>query len=230
MKKILILFAAILAASCTKQEEFATLSFGVKGVEVHSFTKATADDVRALIATKIPSSVTLTLARTKTGKTYSVATGESITLPIGEYTVKGSVTPSSTTGFPRQGMWSAETAGISINEKVTVVSGTDTYALTPTFTCFAIATSEDVASFSWKHGSASGSATDLTFFGWDNDYELSVTAKPTDYDAKDDAVFVFGGTGIQAQNGKFYILHPESVTTEEGGFTFNTGNWTEGQL
>ena len=227
MKRILIL-AAILAVSCAKQEEFATISFGV--VEEHSITKSTADDVRATILTKVPSSVPLTLTRTKTGKTYSVSTGESITLPVGEYSVKDSATPSSVTGFPRAGMWCAETASLSVNEKVNVTSGTDTYTLTPTFTCFAIAPGDDVASYSYAHGSASGSADGLLFFGWDNNYELSVTAKPSDYDSREDVRIVFGGTGVQPQNGKFYILHTEAVTTEEGGFTFNVNGWTEGAL
>lgn len=227
MKRILIL-AAILAVSCAKQEEFATISFGV--VEEHSITKSTADDVRATILTKVPSSVPLTLTRTKTGKTYSVSTGESITLPVGEYSVKGSVTPSSVTNFPRSGMWAAETASVSINEKVNVVPGTDTYTLTPNFTCFAIALGDDTASFSWTHANATGSATSLMFFGWDNNYELSVTAKPSDYDSREDVRFTFGGTGVQAQNGKFYILHTEAVTTEEGGFTFNVATWQEGAL
>ena len=227
MKKYLIL-AAILAVSCSKTEQFATISFGM--FEEHSITKSTADDVRTAIVSRIPSEVELTLTRSKTGKTYTVSTGESITLPVGEYTVKGSVTPSSITNFPRSGMWAAETASVSINEKVNVVSGTDTYTLTPNFTCFAIAIGDDTASFSWAHANVTGSATGLMFFGWDNNYELSVTAKPADYDSREDVRFTFGGAGVQAQNGKFYILHTDAVTTEEGGFIFNIASWSEGEL
>lgn len=234
MKRFLIFAALVAAIACSKQEDFATLSFGLKGVEEHSMTRASADDVRSLISGRMPETIDLTLTRTKSGKTYSVTTGESITLPVGEYTVKANVKPSNLTNFPRAGMSAMDTPSLSINEKVTVVSGTDSYTLTPVFNCFAIAAPEDVASYSYAHGSASGTVSGdgikLRFFGWDNDYELTVTAKPADYDSKDDAVFVFGGTGVQAQNGKFYILHPEAVITEESGFTFGLGAWTEGVL
>lgn len=234
MKKFLILAAFVLAVACSREEQFATLSFGLRGVEEHSITKSYVEDVRTLIAANTPTTVTLTLTRVKTGKNYSVATGENITLPVGEYTVKGSITPTSVTGFPRQGMWAANTASISINETVEVVSGTDTYALTPTFTCFAVAALEDCASYTYAHSNASGSVTGsgikLRFFGWDNDYELAFTAKPVSYDTSEDTRFVFGGTGVKATNGKFYVLHPEAVTTEEGGFTFNIADWTEGAL
>ncbi len=233
MKKVLLI-AAILAVSCAKQDELATLSFGLKGVTEHSMTKAYVDDVQAIIASRMPETITLQLTRTKSGKHYSVATGETITLPVGEYTVTASIAPASVAAFPRPGMWSSSTPSISINESITIVAGTSSYALTPTFNCFAIAALEECASYSYKHQSATGSVTGngikVGFFQWDNNYELTVTAIPTDYDARDDTKFTFGGVGVHATNGKFYVLHPDTVTTEEGGFTFDTGTWIEGNI
>lgn len=234
MRKLLVI-AGVLAIACAKetQEEFTSIHFGMKGVEEYAITKAPSDEARALISANIPTSIDLTLTRTKTGKKYYVSLGESVTLPVGEYTVKGSVKPQSLTAFPRSGMAVAETAFLSVNEPVTIESGVSAYTLTPIFDCFAVVGLDDVDSFTWRHGSASGSSTEghkVYFFTWDNNYELSIVAKPTDYDSKDDAGFVFGGTGVNATNGKFYIVHPESVTTEEGGFSFGSASWTEGQL
>ena len=135
MKKFPILAALVLAVACSREEQFATLSFGLREVEEHSITKS--------------------------------------------------------------------------------------YV-------------EDCASYTYAHsntsGSVAGSGIKLRFFGWDNDYELAFTAKPVSYDTSEDTRFVFGGTGVKATNGKFYVLHPEAVTTEEGGFTFNIADWTEGAL
>lgn len=221
-----------MALSCTKEEQFTTLTFGM--VEEHTMTRTYVDDVRTAIGQRIPQTVNLTLTRDKTGKTYKVATGESITIPVGEYTVKGTAAGSSLTAFPRQGMWDSDVASIVVNEKVSVVEGTTSYTLSPTFDCFAIVALEDVASYTYQHANTSNKADEdgikVRFFKWDNNYELIVTAKPADYDSKDDARFVFGAGGVTPKNGSFYVLHPESVTTEEGGFTFSFGDWTEGTL
>lgn len=234
MKRIALLAITLMALSCTKQEEYTTLRFGLEGVEEHSITKATTDSVRTAIAQQIPTTLDLTLTRKKSGKTYKVTTGQSITIPVGEYSIKGTATSQTKDAFSRQSLWASTTASISIDEDVTVTTGTNSYELTPKFDCFAIVALSDVKSYDYAYAndrySASEEGIKVRFFHWDNNYELTVTAIPKDYDTKDDARFIFGGTGVQPQEGRYYILHPEAVTTEEGGFILNTDTWTEGTL
>ena len=221
-----------MALSCSKEEQFATLQFSM--IEEHSITKSTTDEIRSAITEHIPTTLDLTLTRTKTGKTYKVATGESITLPVGEYQVKGSSSPQSILNTPTKTTFVSQTAGISVDEKVNVIEGKSSYTLNPTFDCFAIVADEDVASCVYQYSSDSktieGEGLKICFVSWHNDYQLYVTAKPADYDTKEDVRFIFGLAGVNATNGKFYVLHPEDVTTEEGGFIFNINTWTEGIL
>lgn len=195
-------------------EELATITFSLAS------TKAVPECVI------YPSEIDLTLT-SDNGK-YQVKTGETITLPTGEYNVVGKYTPQKNFVIGTS-VYTSKIPAVSVSESIEVRSGTNTYQLTGILNSFILSVDSGEVS-SWTiEGKTFDFLSDgsewYTFVGGDlsqrnlkttivprQDGYLTTTFSLTTNPAREGELVEFG---------KFYHLHPEEHPTQDSGIIVN---------
>jgi hypothetical protein len=218
----------------TDDEKLVTVRFDLGGA-----TKA----LGAAIAATIPESVELTLTGVERRTTYTVTTGQPVTVPAGTYTVTAYYVPAkepSICGFPE--VYLSREPCFSIDETVTIEEGVGDYTLGATFHSWVVAVEE--ASASWTYFFNSGGDQGINTFLRDgttrwvfvtgvlNNLYLGMKVDGAPYKLTTDAAFaatLTGATVITCSPGHWYVLGHTYGAPQSGGFSVNFPEWTEGE-
>ena len=237
MKKSLIL-TILLLAGCASNDQMVKATFCLS-IESGTFpTKGIAAD----IAATIPASVPLTLTNTATSAVYNVNTGESITLPIGTYSVAGTYNPTLLQGIVGTTRFTSRTPKIVVSDEVSVEAGTESYIVSASYQSFAVGVLPSEVS-AWT-GRFKGNIAAVEYNEGDDLHWIFVTGNidPSNYFyttitpiSGSERTFTFITSGelegaVLAEYGKWYIMHPAAPTTQSGSFTLDLPTWQEGNL
>lgn len=238
MKK-LFLFLILLAGCAQLPPQEVSVRFGLSFYESGQFpTKGFSEE----IAATIPSAVGLVLTNTSTNVEYNVATGESITLPVGTYTVTGQHVPTATQLCYGTTKYLCKTPGITVEDEVTVEAGTANYSVAATYTGFAVGVLPSECS-AWKVKIKTGSFEDVDRIEaeglwWVFGYGSFSSTQPLDMTLVPISGSNFTHRLVMSnpdenmtlvENGKWYILHPTMTTTQAGTFGLSLPPWVSGQ-
>ena len=239
MKKIFPLAVAclVIAASCSKKEvheHLVPVRFEYS-TEVGRFpTKGVAD----VILSALPSSLSLTLTDEK-GQTWEVTTGQEILLPLGTYSVDGGHAPEMVQNISQGTRYTSHTPVIQVADEVEIVEGVTEYLVSATYGSFAVGVLPSEVS-GWT-GTFRAGSEDVNCIKTDDLWLIFVTGNLTGGSSfyttittprgvsKEYKIYTNSGDsgGILAEYGKYYILHPDSVT-QGGVFGLSLPEWTDG--
>lgn len=195
------------------------------------------------IAATLPTEVELTLTGVERRTTYTVATGQPITVPAGDYTVTAYYVPTkepSICGFPE--VYLSREPCFSIDETVTITEGVGDYTLSATFHSWVVAVEEPGAS--WTYWFNSGGDQDIPTVLRDGttrwvfvtgaltNLYLGMKVDGAAYKLTTDAAFaatLSGATVITCSPGHWYVLGHAYGAPQSGGFSVNFPEWTEGE-
>lgn len=240
-KRILWLAALILAA-CTELPPTATVSFNIGGVRSGTLTKA-GDGIEAALAATAPTQTPeLTIQSTSVAlRKYTARPGESITLPVGEYRVTATYTPS--VAGDAAGCNIFRQPSYKVDDTITVTEDEDSYTVDASYTCFALVIDYGECS-KYRHYHAAYGWRDFSYFtgsgygvayidfaaNWSaNPYRI--TAVPTDAVNHEETAYslVHSGTdGVLVEAGKWYMFSPDEVTTASGSLSVVLPDWAQG--
>lgn len=242
MKKfITILIATIVAmvalSSCSKMgtpTEYADVTFGYRMVESNSMvaTKAlTSSSIIGVIDSTLPLNFEVTLTSTETNEVYTTSIGETLTLPIGTYTIDYAYRPNTPT--------SSVPSFTIKDDNIVITKDTDKYVLNATYECLAIAyDTEDVyyitTTLTNTIDDVRQNGISLTFIPYrygDNTIEtFSVSLIPKDKTKYKETTIEFGANGVNYEYGKYYALRPIEVETTNSSPNINFPYWKEGDI
>ena len=251
MKKsvnLIVALAVVAMASCSKSDELnelsktANVTIGIQMVQSGQMTKATNQEVITFLENYVPTSVELKL---KSGTdTYTAQLGQPTVLPVGTYTVTGKYKPTSQAAVIGSSVYLSTVPSISISDELNITASQSSYVVDATYSCFAIVVElSEIASATFK--SSHGEAGTIQFAqnnglgvifvtGNMETHSMSVTINPISTD-NEATTFTFKSSyasdAIFAENGKYYLLHPNAIEAIENGYiNWSLATWAEGTV
>lgn len=226
--------------SCHKMKnpvEYATVKFGYRMVESNSMVKSSSDnEIVELINSLLPEKITVTLKSLTDGNSYTCETGKTVTLPVGEYSVK----------YEYEKGYSYFTYSkpmFKINQNITISKDASNYTLNATYTCCGIVYDmKEVKSASIYKitdkghsyscgGSNLGTTEKVFFFKPSSGYVLSLTVYPDDPDfVSTEITFTstYNKKDLFVEPGKYYYIHPNTVTKTDNAISVKYPEWEKG--
>lgn len=237
MKKFLTALI-ILLVGCTQSPQEVEAAFGLKYIQSGHFpVKGFTDE----ITSTIPTAVSISLTNTSTNTAYDAVTGTPITLPVGSYNVTGGSSPLSVQKLYGSTKYTSHTPSIVVDDNVSIVFGTSAYSVGATYNSFAIGViPSEVAS--WQIKVKDGSMQNVDYITGDNLHWIFITGS---YSTSTPVVMTVAPPGnvaegfnfvtdapeanqIQAEYGKWYIIHPAGAANQSGTFSLDLPIWVEG--
>lgn len=241
-KRIICIIAAILLAACTELPPTATVSFNIGGVRSGTLTKS-GDGLEAALAATAPTQTPeLTIQSTSVSlRRYTAKPGESITLPVGEYRVTATYTPSVAGDAAGSNIF--RQPSYSVDDVVVVTEDNDAYTVDAAYTCFALVIDYS-ESAKYRHYHGSYGWRDFSYFTGDT-YGVAyidfaavwsatpyrITAVPKDAVGHEETQYSLvneGTNGVLVEAGKWYLFSPDAVTTTSGALSVALPDWVQG--
>lgn len=228
MKRILLLLFLV---SCTK--EMNTVIFDYSFDSGPFPTKGMADE----ISSRLPGSITITLKGTNT---YTIRTGEDVSIPYGDYEVTGTYTPEATQYIYGTTRFLSESPKIVVYDNISIIEGKSEYSVNASYGSFAVGVLPSETS-SWKgmFKSQENSVNCIktqnlwwTFvtgnFNSDSPFRMTLSSESGDTKT----LFLYTDSpdsdGTLVEYGKWYIFHPTDTPIGSYSFGLNTPDWTNG--
>lgn len=242
MKKGIIIAAATAMLSCTADVTTQQpVTFGYAMVESGSMTRVDAEDIRGIITSMLPQSVELKLTDGK-GNAYTATTGESVTLPLGDYSVTYSYRGYSIGQLMGTSVYltAAPTFSISDNVSVTYDGGDKTLHAQYTCTALVLDYSEctaleyyDLSASAWKGVPLTGDGYGVVFIYGDSGnrtFRLRAVTSAEGYRSNELTATTGSADGaVTLKTGKYYVIHPEEITEAEGEMGVQFGTFSAGE-
>jgi len=244
MRRYLILLIAILSIACTKEPQYATVTFDVEYVQSGAITKVSSGAVSEALAASMPTGPFQLHLVSKTNplRSYDITTGSSVTIAVDDYTVTGSgvgseVFSSSSTKVYSSPKW-------SVSQDIEVDAGGGSVNLTASYPCVALVVDKSVTA-SIEFFSGSGFVSPSAMGGtesvgvvyavgyWTFSTPLRIRVYPVDYQANDIVDYnltsnAYDGT-YRVLNGHWYNFVPGDLEPSSGSFGINFSGWEAGQ-
>lgn len=239
MKKRLSLAVAflVIAASCSKtggNERLVAVRFEYSTDAGRFPTKGISD----VILSTLPASLSLTLTG-EDGQTWDVVTGQEVLLPLGTYSVDGGYSPDLVQNISSGTRYTSHSPVIRVADEVTIVEGVSEYRVAATYGSFAVGVLPSEVS-GWT-GIFQGVSAEVNCIKTDDLWLIFATGNLTGGASlyttittprgvsKEYKIYTNTGDsgGILAEFGKWYILHPDSVT-QSGTLALDLPEWTDG--
>lgn len=245
MRKIVFVLAACFLAACSKdvqvsdaQVQKVTFSYRI-ATEVPMTKAVNNDAVIDWIAAQLPEVINIRLTDAN-GTRYNIQTGSEVQLPVGIYSVTGKYTPSASANVVGSDVYfSTSCPALVVNTSIEVTYTQKQYVIPATFGAFGIVIDTDEtasATFQSSHGEtgnvdfANVSGAGIVFVNGNLDtHIIYVTLNPAN--SSDEATtFTFktaySQTSISPTFGNYYILHPKSQSSVDGGtFSYAIGDF-----
>lgn len=245
MKKIFIFcLMALVMYSCNKNTDvenpMVTISFDQQLVSSNSMTRNTSNEFLNIIETQTPTYVNVTLKNLDLNKTFTCKSNESITIPIGNYEISAKcATPSYEYVIGTSGSM-YKTPIIKCNSFSHFISNTSqVVTLNCFYNCYAVFALideckscvayyyDDNVNF-YKTGKYY-----IAYFNYTESRGMDIRLTP--YDDSNDFItttYNFSTTynvnNVYAEYGKYYVIHPQSVSKTNSQFTINLDKMEEG--
>ena len=236
----LALFSLLSVGACTKihtEEGVITATFSPTFYDEGRFpTKG----FMAEISDALPESIPLTLTNKTTSVEYIVNSGESITLPLGTYEVKGGTTPQAVQFVSGTQRYLSRTPKISVEDEIELVVGQSAYSVNARYESFALGVLPSEVS-KWS-GRFKGNIAEVSYIEADGLWWTFVTGNLDPNNlfyttitplAGADRSFsiITSGTydgAMLVEYGKWYVLHPSGASTQSGTFDLGLPDWIAG--
>lgn len=241
MKKIILLaLCALAVVSCKKDNHtelptpMVTISFEQRIVEGHSMVRSASNDFLDIIEEQTPKVVTVTLKNTDLNKTYTCESIETITIPVGNYTMSATA-GGQVSGYSKGHL---KTPLIkSPSQSVVVTSATNKITLNMSYECYAIfALIDECSACDILWGAYSGDAQKIgkyyvAYAIEDVEVKLKPYADSTDFSATTiKFVTTYNPTDTFAEFGKYYVVHPTKIDSTTSSFEVNMPTMEEGAI
>jgi hypothetical protein len=217
-----------------------TISFDQQLVSSNSMTRTTSNEFLDIIEEQTPSYVNVTLKNLDLNKTFTCESNETITIPIGNYKISaeyiGQYVQLSSAGNDK--MYERPI----INCKTfnhTISSNTTNITLNVYYNCYAIfALIDECKSVTTPSSYVSGGNLSLGkqgkyYVGYFNKENTTINLTP--YDNSNDFItttYNFSTTydvnKVYVEYGKYYVIHPQSVSKTNSQFIINLDKMEEG--
>lgn len=243
---MIFLFALMLGlASCNNDKELAEpqmvkVNFGYKMVTEVPMTKAVNNnEINDWIEAQLPQTISLRLTDAN-GTRYNIQTDSEVEIPVGIYTVTGKISPQSTAALAGSDLYLSNTAPIlMVNTTVEITYSQKTYVIPATYGSFGIVVDYDETasvSFQSSHGEtgnvtfATIGTSGIAFINGNlSGFSIAFALTPVS-SANEVTTYTFQATysesSISPANGNYYILHPKSMSSMDGGvFTYSIGSF-----
>lgn len=233
------MMAIAVIASCTKEQNTQSVTFTIGGYGIFP-TKSMSD----AIETTLPQTLELTITNKSTGTSYSVKTGEEVSIPTGSYRVEGSNSPTALHNIYGIMLTLTQVPKVIVSEDVDVVDGKNSYSLTASYASAALVSLASETG-SWK-GTINNNEIEIPAIEY-GDYRWiyitgDLTCRPfttylTPSGGGEARTFTISGNpdllattpnGILVSPGFWYILHPSDKTSQSGGFSIDFPKWAVG--
>ena len=241
MKKICLLALCALAiVSCKKSNDteqpthLVTISFEQRIVEGHSMVRSASNDFLDIINGKTPKIVNVWLKNTDLNKTYHCASNESITLPIGNYTISAqSYTSTSDVLLHSSPLLKMSETATNID------TATDKITLNLSYHCYAVFALIDECGYVEAQRSNFADVEFpkvnkyyVGFFCYDG---VIVNILPYSDSAQFSAnkytfVTTYNPTDTFAEFGKYYVVHPTKIDATTSSFDIQFPTMQEGEI
>lgn len=241
MRNFVILLLAGMAASCTAIPE-ASREMVCVTFRVDCATKSFPD----VIEDTFPATIPLTITDKETGEQVAAVTGESVSLPVGAYSVLGIYHPAKSQGVQGTAVYLSKSPDIRIEQDVVVSSGTSQYSLAAGFQSWVLAVdSREVSRWTMQ---MDYNETDVDFMvdgtawwvfctGSVGDRPVQTKVYPKGDGFAPGVYDLTGSASVAAANGwslvepaRWYWLHPVEVESGTAGLGMRFQEWSEGSL
>ena len=244
MKRLVLIIAvAALGWSCTASEEPADgrlqeIRIGISGILSGDIaTKGMSEALSSTAPSGVP---TLQLVGVDvTTRSYSVRPGESVTVPVGKYSVSGSYRPTKQGEVGGNALY--HEPSYEVSGQIDVVQGVSGYSVPATYDCAVIAVGSDV---DYVEGATTGTYSELSAFkaagdvrllyvrlAYNLDWKLRVYPVELDEHEMRQFTLVSGKaqTGaVFVEKGKWYLFSPGEVDKQDGDITIELPEFGEG--
>lgn len=253
MKKISYIILAIIATlffSCNKETVLnpneQEISIYLRGVESGEFTKVSGNTVGTLIESLLPTSgVTFTLSSTTNPeRKYTVALGQTITIPVDTYNVSTYYRPTSVGNTVKNG-YIYKAPRFYVETVISVNKEQKNYTVEAIYECWALVIDYNKCS-KYQHLGYNYSMEDFTYFynadnlgiafiygSWTTQaYTIKACPKENSgYEARTyNLVTDSNYSGIYIEYGKWYAFSTSSVDDMPGNIGINYPGWPEGTI
>ena len=252
MKKTLfnIMAALLIVTGCTKPQGAETglqsIRIGFSGVGTGSMTKTQQAGISAAIKATFPTDgITFTLTSTKAAeRTYSVALGAEVVVPIDEYKVTCNYRPQEKGKTYKNGSVYAQPRFV-VDETINVTNLQSDYSVTAVYKCWALVI-DATETKKYQHKGYSYDMEDFSLFTWSGDIGVAfingtwtdspykVTAfpkvelghEPKTYSIVTDRNY----EGTYVQDGKWYMFGAAEVEDASGAISISFPDWEQGTI
>ena len=235
MKKIFIFcLMAFVMYSCNKNTDvenpMVTISFDQQLVSSNSMTRTTSNEFLDIIEEQTPTYVNVTLKNLDLNKTFTCKSNESITIPLGNYEVSGYYNGSNIYGLMNNAP-NLKCDNFSVNIKY----DTKTITLNTYYNCYTVFALIDeckTCNYSYHnyYGFPKKNKYYVAYFESGNaeviltPYDDSTEFITTTYNFS--TTYTIGK--VYAEHGKYYVIHPQSVSKTNSQFIINLDKMEEG--
>lgn len=239
--------AAALFTACNKDHAgipVQRISIGFADTQSGPMTKADQKAVSDAISATFPTGgVTFTLTSTKNaGRTYSVALGAEVVVPIDEYRVTCNYRPQEKARTYKNGIVYNEPR-FSVDETINVTNLQSAYEVTAVYGCWCLVI-DATDTKKYQHKGYSYDMEDFSWFVWSGDigvafisgtwtdapYKIvAVPKEPVGHEEKSyNIVTDRNYEGVYVENGKWYCFGAAEVEDASGAISISFPAWTQG--
>lgn len=242
MKKFFLLLATCLViASCEKENinttipSTVTISFKQQVVSSNSMVRSTSNEFLDIIEEQTPKSIDVILTNIDLNQTYACKSDECITVPLGTYEIYAYSDNNNDICHLGGNMYSRPTLDCS-DFTVTVDQDTKTIALNTYYNCYAVFAPIDECERCYS------GETDVDFYKQGNyhvayfhtgDVQIILTpySNSTDFlQTSYNFTTILNNSKINAEYGKYYVVHPQKIDKTDSSFEINIENMEEGKI
>lgn len=245
MRKLRFLLLAALSVACAKEQpELVTVTFDMGGVQSGTITKVSSDAVSSAFAATAPVGPFTLTATSKTNslRTYTITTGQSLTMAVDEYTVTGSGIGSEIAEVTGGALYSSPKW--SVNESVTVGSDGGAFTLNASYPCVAFVIDKAVTSKlvfydgpnkveSYSHGGTESVGVVYAVGNWPHNSPLYIEVRPVDTVNYETVEYHLTSREYEdtyyVRNGHWYNFAPGAIATASGTFGVAFPGWEAGE-
>ena len=241
---IFIMMTGLMTMSCHKMKspvEYTTVKFDYKMVEGNSMVKSSSgNEIVNEINNLLPEKITITLTSLTDKNEYTCETGKIVTLPVGEYNIRF------------HDNYTYRTSSIptfEINQNITISKDIKNYTINATYTCCAIIyDTKEVKSLSivsiydnkdsqYPNCHGFGTFEKIFFYNTHDSYAdkyiLDLITYPDDPDFVSTKIKLtksYNKTSLFIEPGKYYYIHPNTVTKTENNINVKFPDWKKGEI
>lgn len=236
---IFIMVTGLTMMSCHKMKnpvECTIVKFSYRMVESNSMVKSSSDnEIVEFINSLLPEKITVTLKSLTDGNSYTCETGKTVTLPVGEYSVQ----------YEEKGnQYISSTPMFKIKQNITISKDISNYDLDAIYTCCGIIYDmKEVKSASIHYindsshsytcsGKIFGTNENIFFYKPETrTYVLELTVYPDDPDFVSTKIVLtstYNKENLFIETGKYYYVHPNTVTKTDNTINIKYPEWEKG--